>query len=160
MNNYIMINGVKLELTQEQVAALTAEPVKDDPFERRPNKKYFYIEFDGRVNRCTDEDSSDDDCYAAANYCRDEEKMEQRALHETLDRLLWRYSEQHGGDPEWDRKICHWYVYLDTRKRTWAAVFNYESKHSGNYFCSEEVAEAAIREVVEPFCEAHPEFVW
>lgn len=159
MDNYIMINGIRLELTQEQVAALTAEPVKGDPFERRPNEKYFYIEFDGMAKSCTDEDSSDDDCYAVANYCRDEEKMKQRALHETLDRLLWRYSEQHGGDPEWDGNNEHWSIFRGSDKAFWAYSWSF-NKHSGPFFCSEEVAEAAIHDVVEPFCEAHPEFVW
>ena len=159
--NYIMINGGKLELTPEQVAALTAEPVKDDPFERRIDREYCCICCDGKIERAIDEyDTLDNDCYAVANYCRDEEKMKQRALHETLDRLLWRYSEQHGGDPNWDRRNAHWNVCRSTKTGEWRADGWSIDKYSGPYFRSEAAAEAAIREVVEPFCAAHPEFVW
>lgn len=161
MENYIMISGKKLPLTPEQVAALTAELVKDDPFERRRNEEYYYIEYSGIATRCTDAYCSfDNDCYAVANYCRDEEKMKQRALHEILDRLLWRYSEQHGGDPEWDGHNMHWVIYRDNGAEVWRVECWSTDKYSGPHFCSGDVAEAAIRDVVEPFCAAHPEFVW
>ena len=160
MEKYIKVNGVKLELTPEQVAALTAGQVKDDLFERRYNAGYYYIDYGGNVESDTDEEGlTDDGCYDVGNYCRDEEKMKQRALHETLDRLLWRYSEQHGGDPEWDGKNGHWNIFREPdnqfRCDLWAS-----RKRGGPYFHSKEVAKAAIREVVEPFCKAHPEFVW
>lgn len=161
MGNYIMINGVKLELTPEQVAALTAEPVKDDPFERRRDAAFYYIDFDGTIGYAMHEyDDLYDNCYAVANYCRDEEKMRQRALHEILDRRLWRYSEQHGGDPEWDGQTAHWNIFRDVDTGEWETDYWYTCKQSGPYFCSKEVAEAAIHNVVEPFCADHPEFVW
>lgn len=127
MENYIVINGTKLELTPEQVAALTAasaEPEQRDPFERAIGKEYFFIDTDGSVSTCCDDgDIADDDTYAAGNYCQNEEMMRQRALHETLSRLLWRYSEQHGGDSEWDGaslRAAGWHYETTTAGGNWS----------------------------------------
>ena len=178
MENYIMRNGTKFELTEDQskIVAKIAEdlgyiapedhaetkPKKDDPFERKPNAVYYYIDINGEVEddwdiggHCIGESTFD-----VGNYCRDESRMKQRALHETLDRLLWRYSEQHGGDPEWDGANNHWYIWFNYGDGEFATSFTYTAKYSQPYFCSSEVAEAAIKEVVDPFCKAHPEFVW
>lgn len=161
MENYIMINGAKLELTPEQVAALTAETEKDDPFSLKEGELYYWIGDRGQVlTGYTWGDAVEERLCDAANYCRDETKTKQRALHEILDRLLWRYSEQHGGDPEWDGRNAHWSVYRDTEDGEWRSTDLRKNKNSGPHFCSQAIAEAAIHDVVEPFCEAHPEFVW
>ena len=86
MENYIVINGKKAELTEEQLKALG---IKIDLFELELCK-YFYIDFYGEVI----EDDSNFNYLASvskhkiANYCKDENIMKQRALHETLNRLL------------------------------------------------------------------------
>lgn len=161
MENYIMINGVKLELTPEQVAALTAETEKDDPFSLKEGELYYWIGDRGQVlTGYTLGDAVEERLCDAANYCRDETKTKQRALHEILDRLLYRYSEQHGGDPEWDGQTAHWNILRDVDTGEWETDYWYTCKQSGPYFCSKEVAEAAIHNVVDPFCADHPEFVW
>lgn len=163
MENYIKYNGVKLELTPEQVAALaaaSAEPERKDPFERKIGSAYYYVDGDETYYTSDCGGEYDAKYYNTANYCRDEEMMHQRALRETLSRLLWRYSEQHGGDPEWDGVNRHWYVYKDEYCGKWKAFCNTTLHCSNSYFCSEEVANSAIEDVVKPFCAANPEFVW
>ena len=88
--------------------------------------------------------------------------MEQRALHETLNRLLWRYSETHGGDSNpWP---CgeHWFIYCNTANGNEMMVSANDShkKQGTIYFKDRVIAKAAIEEVVKPFLAAHPEFVW
>lgn len=162
MKNYICINGKKTELTEEQMRQLGIEPEKKSPFnERSKGEKYHYIDGFGIVEWDTEQGTRYDDYrYAVANYCTDKSMMEQRAWHETLSRLLWRYSMEHGGDKiEWD----HYYSIVLNRDTEEVCV----SLNLGGgedigtvRFKEEEIADQAIKEIVEPFMEANPEFVW
>ena len=159
MENYIKIGETILGLTPEQVEKLKAEI--EAPGRRRNGEAYWYINTRGEAIQITECGSNPDRArYDAGNYFLDEESAKQQGLRETLDRLLWRYSEQHGGDPEWDGNNEHWYIFYGIKSDKWRADYDIEYKHDNPYFCSREVAEAAIKEVVEPFCKAHPGFVW
>lgn len=141
------------------------EPVEPDKnsFERiKYGDEYFFISAFGTVITCTEMDCGfDGSRFETANYCTDKSLMEQRALHETLNRLLWRYSEEHGGDNEWDMKgqNDHWYICGSPG----AFAVDYQNFHKriGNvYFAESGIAYDAIRDIVEPFMAEHPEFVW
>ena len=165
MENYIMLNGKKVPLTEEQVAALLggkeAECAKVDPFERKIGKSYFFIVNDGEVFKVDDfEYQSDEKRYNAGNYCADKEMMNQRAMHETLNRLLWRYSEQHGGDAEWDGNNQHFYIVIDDKEEPKFSNSVYCRNVSVIYFREMETAICAIDDVVKPFLAEHPDFVW
>lgn len=165
MENYIVINGKKTELTEEQLAALgiEIEIEKENPFE--PKDDYYYINSMNEVIRdyCSIGCLTSELRYNVGNYCTNKELMKQRALHETLNRLLWRYSMQHDGDEmDWSDKwqdkyrICYnvaedWY-YVDENQ--------FHKVEGAIYFISEEVAEDAIEKVVKPFIKQHPEFEW
>ena len=145
MKNYIMFTTkdgvpVKLELTPEQVALLaaaSAEPEHEDMFGRKIGSDYYCVTDRGEVVGKTDVgDRRDNGHHNTANYCRDKNKMVQRALHETLDRLLWRYSEQHGGDTEWDGTNRHWYIYKAAGCGTWNVLWNSTTHGPCQYFCS------------------------
>lgn len=165
-NSYIVINGKKAELTEEQLKALGIELPKASPFERVCNHandfySYYYIDDDGHVKETVDRGyvngvSTNDWHYRIGNYCTDREILYQRALHETLNRLLWRYSMTHR-DKFYNLHIC---VKYDEREEKWNIMhcisWNF---YPGNiYFDTEEIAQNAIKEVVEPFIAAHPDF--
>lgn len=165
--NKIIIDGKEYELSAELVekikAEVAAQEKAENPFARK-REDYHYIGSDGTVITTFDagNNRSDDGRYQAANYCRDMGLMEQRALHETLNRLLWRYSETHGGDSNpWPRGT-HWFIYGDTANGLEMKVSaNDAHKKQGTiYFKDGETVKAAIEEVVKPFMAAHPEFVW
>ena len=160
MENYLMLNGKRIDLTEEQVKTLTAEE-KKNPFERGEfEDRYFSIMSAGVVLSCVEEGLDlDDKRFAIANYCTDKAMMEQRALHETLNRLLWRYSEEHGGDGEWDMKRGHYYIGV-AYNNILPFGTSAEKTQGVVYFKYEEIAKAAIEEIVKPFMEQHPEFVW
>ena len=100
MDNYIVINGKKAELTEEQLRALGIEVSNAASFRRaEEGEDYWYIDSMGKVSRFAEEFSGfDTECYNVANYCTDKALIEQRALHEILNRLLWRFSMEHDGD--------------------------------------------------------------
>ena len=162
--NFLMINGKKLPLTEEQVAALLGgketECEKVDPFERMMLRRYFYIANNGEVlNDCDNMGITDGGRYNVGNYCSDKEMMNQRALHETLNRLLWRYSEQHGGDSEWNNENGHYCIAV--MDCTVQINFYVYRKMAGTvYFKDRDTAQAAIEDVVKPFLAEHPDFVW
>ena len=170
--NKIIIEGKEYELSAELVEKIKAEvalqeierKIADGPFARMRSDDYYFITAEGCVcTGCETGMIADDERYEAANYCRDKGLMEQRALHETLNRLLWRYSEEHGGDNPWDSQNiqAHYYIYLDTQNSVLYVSYNDVYHVEGVvYFKEEYIAENAITEVVKPFMEAHPEFVW
>lgn len=161
MDNYICINGKKAELTEEQLKKLGIESPKASPFERtEKGAKYFTIMQDGTVDWYYENiDEFNRGCFNAANYCIDESLMEQRALYETLNRRLWRYSMEHDGDKiDWDRDREKYYIFYNTGSKKWVAGSIYLSWDFTVFFYSLEIAKNAIKEVVIPFVEENPEF--
>lgn len=128
MTNYVMIDGKKFVLNAEQskdILRSVQNTGRSPSFIRaKKNKNYFYIDSRG----------------------------EQRALHESLSRLLWRFSESNDGRGPYSIGKDHAggnlhvvgssYDYLDAT------------------FVSTEVAQRAIDEVVDPFIKANPDFKW
>ena len=115
MKNYICVDGKKAELTPEQLKLLGIEVKEKSPFDRaEEDHSFFYIGSDGKVGKTRDVNGRhDDNCFDVANYCTDKAIMEQRALHETLNRLLWRYSMEHDGDKiDWSDKTKYKYKLL------------------------------------------------
>ena len=166
MENYICINGKKAELTEEQMKALGIElPKKPSPFDRvRENQSFYYIGSDGNVGVTREcYNGFDTSCYRYGNYCTDREIMKQRAFHETLNRLLWRYSMEHHGDAlDW-RIACKnkYYIYYSYQDNKFMINYANTYKDIGvAYFYNHEIAEAAIKEIIEPFMKAHPDFKW
>lgn len=168
--NKLIIDGVEYNLSDSLVAELKEEIAINDAvrrnrtvFDRSVGRKYFFMNMTGEIGTYTDVgDKTDDALYATANYCRSEEMMKQRALHETLNRLLWRYSEMHGGDAPWrrDGQVRHFFICVQDDSKImvdWA----YEYKTPGVvYFANEGAANGAIEDVVKPFIAEHPEFKW
>lgn len=153
MENYICINGKKAELTEEQMKALGLDLPKT-PFSRTKYEggTYFYISPDGSVVMEFDRHGTTSGRYFdAANYCTDKAIMKQRAMWETLSRLLWRFSEQNGG-----RGM---FGIADKGNSNFCAMIeNY--RYLDPTFKTADVANRAITEIVKPFMAEHPDFVW
>ena len=143
MENYIVINGKKAELTEEQLKKLGIE-VKDDPFEKvKRNEVFYYVSSSGQVHGQTEGyGTGSSSLFNAANYCRDRKIMEQRALHETLNRLLWRFSMQNGGNKiDWhNREQDKWAITFNCNFDTFHVVPMPNIKTPMPHFVSEEVA--------------------
>lgn len=161
MENYIVINGKKAELTEEQLRQLGIEVEKKTPFKRVPDgKSYYYIEYSGEVRSDTDyRVESDDKCYAAANYCTDPNLMQQRAWHETLSRLLWRYSMEHKAERQGNRV---WGIRYFRATQTFGPLWDFDTcTYMGEIlFDTKKIAQNAIDEIVKPFLAEHPDFKW
>ena len=158
MKNYICINGKKAELTKEQLKALGIELPNASPFERvEKGDKYYIIDGSGHVFQAYEfKDSQDDRAFNNGNYCTDKSIMEQRALHETLNRLLWRYSMEHKAE---NHTPCE--IFYDCEIKKWISCYlNRKCNYLSPRFDSKEIAENAIEEIAKPFMESHPNFKW
>lgn len=169
MDNYIVINGKKAELTEEQLKQLgiSVEVKKEIPFTRYPDKQYWSINAMNVITVQHDcNDNFDNATYEVANYFNDYEFAEQVALHQLLYRKLLKYAyENDAADCDWtDPDSSKYFVTkntYDNNNNKFCVNWNHILKHSCViYFNSAKVAEQAIEDVVKPFMEEHPDFVW
>ena len=163
MENYLMLDGKKYELSFDLIDALRGGTLEEEsPFSRESGDIYFAMNGMGEVIESVDYGTGlDNSRFAVANYCRDEALMEQRLLHETLDRLLWRYSAEHGLASGWDHSRFNYRIYRRMDNGEFALDCNDTYKSQGAvYFCDEATARSAIEEVVKPFMAEHPDFIW
>lgn len=165
--NYIVINGKKIELTEEQLRQLGIEPGKKrkNPFEIvERGENYFFVNKYGDINNSVQCDDAEDDCVLhGANYFNDESFAMQVALHHLLYRKLLKFSYDNEQDDTqvWDEiNVAHYFIVYNY----FTGKFSVDATcgHKGNavYFSSEEGAKRAIKEVVDPFMKEHPDFVW
>ena len=165
MENYIVINGRKAELTEEQLKALGIEVKKESPFDRvNEGDQFYYITYSGKVISTGEVNANSDNVsHKVANYCTDKDLLQQQAYRETLNRLLWRYSMEHDGDKiDWNNSEYKKYsIYYDNRHKEFDTTYFNTIKYLGVvYFHTRETAENAIEEIVKPFMEEHPDFKW
>lgn len=166
MENYIVINGKKAELTEEQLKQLGIEVKvkKETLFTRHSNELYWSINAMGGVTGQHEYNADFDNAlYDNVNYFNDYKFAEQVALHQLLYRKLLKYAwDNNAKDHEWDEVGVnpHYYIYFDSAKGHFIVGENHYCHSQNIYFSSEKVAKQAIEDVIEPFTEEHPEFIW
>lgn len=161
--NYIVINGKKMDLTEEQLKQLGIE-VRKNPFERVKNGKTYWC-IDENNDLCDYQeqaDFTDTSLYDAVNYFNDDAFAKQVALHQLLYRKLLKfaYEDECEDTAEWDGSNKHWAVRYDYACGTFTTYCQNAYGAQEVYFSSEEGAKRAIKEVVVPFMKEYPEFVW
>lgn len=140
-----------------------SEKPKESPFDIKVGEKYYTIFGNGKVDSYSlRNDTLDKELFDVANACKDIALMEQRALHEMLDRLLWRASIEAGeSDNPWDYSNPHYYIYYNIGTGKFAIDYCIPCSIQGVcYFPTEEAAQDAIDNIVRPFMAEHPDFVW
>ena len=161
MDSYIVINGKKTELTEEQLKQLGIEIKKETPFERKEGKVYYAITEDGTVMGFKEDGSNcDEKFHKIANYCRNKDIIYQRALHEILNRLLWRLACENGElENEWNGVNYHFEVFFDENEQEFKTQYKMATHTFGPFFPTKDVAEKAIG-IIRRFMEEHPGFIW
>ena len=167
MDNYICIDGVKVLLNDSQISEMRmilekTKTKKNSPFERQKyGDDYYFINSIGEVgSSCDFTYDYDLTRYNNANYCTDEELLDQRALEEILARRLWRYSMEHGGDKiDWSDGQSKYAIYYDTGIGSFYITSNVCCQITSTaYFVDRETTMNAIKEVIEPFMKEYPDF--
>lgn len=161
MNNYAMINGKRIELTDEQVKIL--EIKRKNPFERvTKGNVYYKITGYGNVDDSREDgDSTDQALYDEVNYFNNDSVAQQVALHQLLYRKLLKFSYDNDcEDEEWNGTNDHWLIVYYQLNDDFVISNVQCIKDYTVYFSTEEGASRAINEVIRPFMKEHPEFVW
>lgn len=161
-DNYAVINGKRIELTDEQVKALGIE--RKNPFERvTKGNVYYNINGNGNVGVYREAgDSMDQDLYDGANYFTDESAAQQVSLHQLLYRKLLKFAYDNEVEDtlEWDGRNAHFVIRYDKERNEFAIDWHKIYKTQEVYFSSAYGAKRAIEEVIKPFMKEHPDFVW
>lgn len=161
-DNYIVINGKRTELTDEQLKALGIE-VRKNPFERvEPGDDYYYVSSNNDVGVYTDSsEGMDNRLYAVSNYFNEKKFANQVALHQLLYRKLLKFSYDNDcEDKEWNGTNDHWLILYYPLNDDFVIANVQCVKEYTVYFSTEEGASRAISEVIRPFMKEHPDFVW
>ena len=159
--NYAVINGKRIELTDEQVKAFGVK--RKNPFERvAKSEKYCYIDGLDEVHCFSDDRGQcDNESFECSNYFNDEDFAKQVALHQLLYRKLLKFAyDNECADVEWNGSNDHWCIYYDPDGLKYCVAGFGSHKFDGVWFSSEDAAKHAIKDVVEPFMKKHPDFVW
>ena len=152
-NNYLVINGKRVDLTEEQIKQLGIENNKENPFIRYKNKNIYAVNSCGRINELQDDGSAFiNQLYISGNYCTDKQLLKEKSKEEILNRLLWRFSIENGGN----EINCHtgkkYYIYKDGKSGGWGVDWSADIYSFGVvYFISREIAEEAFNTIVKPF---------
>lgn len=162
----LTIDGKEIQLTDEQLKMLGIMPgkKKENPFERVVDDEiYYFVNYFGDVDWHSEaNDREDGALFNVANYFNDEQFAEQVALHQLLyhQLLKFAYDNECEDTAEWDGRNYHWCIYYNPDDLKYCVAGFVSHKFDGVWFSSEDAAKRAIKEVVEPFMEEHPEFVW
>lgn len=155
---------IEVELSKEELQKLLGEKTDRSPFARRENgEKYYLIDTYGDVLRESEGFAFDGGTLRAiANYCADENLIQQQAYREILNRLLWRWQHENDEAIDWnDKEREKIYICCSFLDHKFFKDRHYHGKSQGTvYFSAEETADQAIKEVVMPFMKEHPDFVW
>ena len=167
MDNYICIDGVKVLLNDSQISEMRLilekkETKKNSPFERQKyGDEYYFINSIGEVvSSCDFTYDYDLTRHNNANYCTDEELLDQRALEEILARRLWRYSMEHDGDKiDWSSNKSKYVIYYNAENGLFYTTNNVISQAiNTTYFIDRKTAVDAIEMVIKPFMKEYPSF--
>ena len=161
-DNYAVINGRRIKLTDEQVKTLRIE--RKNPFDRvdGDDRHYYTIVGWDVLRRADINDITDRGLYNAINYFNDKTFAKQVSLHQLLYRKLLKFSYDNGCEDTagWDGNNSHWAIRYNDNLNKFDSYCQNGYKARDVYFSSEEGADRAIHEVVEPFVKEHSEFVW
>ena len=164
MDNYIVINGKKAELTEEQLEKLGIEVKKkrNNPFSSKLKyeEKYFIIDEQG-VKTFFYVPIIGEYLLNNGNCFNDKDFANQVYLHELLNRKLLKYAydNEWEDNQKWNGVIKHYYIVYNESYKNFEVASSYFKTLNTVYFPSICTAKDAIEDVIKPFMEEHKDFV-
>lgn len=164
--NYIVINGKRVEFTEEQLKQLgiEIEPVKEERWRAENCEGYWYVSDCGKVNLVNEcEMDSDNYRYNSYNYFKTKEAAEKYArVLDTELRLRgfaeMRNVEMHNANTDSTEK---WYIEYDCRANELRILWTYYRIFGRSvYFTSRDIVERAIAEIGEDKIKEYFTYEW
>lgn len=145
--NYIVINGKKAELTEEQLKQLGIKVGKNKRGRVKVGDMFFFADRDNCIDSCFDTRSAFSDyCYDTHNYFKTKEEAQEYAEVLEIKRQLMKFADEHNEKIDWDKlNESRYYLYL-TRPTDGIIIGNtYRGKIPEIiYFSSTDIAQKAI----------------
>lgn len=166
MENYIVINGKKAELTKEQLKALGIEVEKKHEMSRNENGIYYTISLLNTVREKKDDGVNlNNHIYNRCNYFTDKNFAQQEAYHRELNGLMMRFALDNDDlirNEDWsNHNLEKWAIYFYHGNSSLNVDSVLEIQTQGViYFKTKTVAQKCIEEVIKPFMDKHPDFKW
>ena len=138
-----------------------SEKLNKNPFDRvNTNEQYYMINSNDEIHIKLERDwIHNNNLYECSNYFNDKDFAKQVMLHQRLFRKLLKFKlEREAADK------CFGYCFFvnldDTEMLYVDETFISNRNCNGVHFNERSTAELALKEVVEPFLEEHPDFIW
>lgn len=149
--NYIVINGKKAELTEEQLRQLGIEVSKDKRWRAEERNVFFFVNNGDVESRVDNRFALSSFCYDTHNYFQTKEEAQEYAEVLEIKRQLMKFADEHNGSIDWDdERIEKHILYYDINKKSIRIGASYRFKSpEAIYFPSETIAEQAIEAVGE-----------
>ena len=144
--NYIVINGKKAELTEEQLKQLGIEIGKDKRRRAEENAVYYFTTDTGKVGVGREYLMDVDNIrYDTHNYFKTKEEAEEYAEVLEIKRQLMKFADEHNGEIDWkDSQTLKWHLCCDELTETIMISYTHYKKAETIYFSSRELARQAI----------------
>lgn len=142
--NYIVINGKKAELTEEQLQQLGIEVGKDKRERVKVGDVFFFVDGKGRIDsRFDNRFAFSSYCYDTHNYFKTKEEAEKYAEVLEIKRQLMKFADEHNGADSSQRK---WFITYHTNSLDGIALSSSANTRNAEtiYFSSKEIAKQAI----------------
>lgn len=142
--NYIVINGKKAELTEEQLQQLGIEVGKDKRERVKVGDVFFFVDSRGRIDsRFDNRFALSSYCYDTHNYFKTKEEAEEYAEVLEIKRQLMKFADEHNGADNSQRK---WFITYHTNSLDGIALSSSANTRNAEtiYFSSKEIAKQAI----------------
>lgn len=149
------------ELAQTEEELAKTEGYHETPFDRVSfDKAYYSINVANGVCKTIEKETRHDNAlYECCNYFNDASFGEQIALHQLLYRKLLKFKLQ-DDTCDVNSESC-FFIRTNSSNLPFVDVLLSSYKNfNGVYFSSRLVAERALFQVVIPFLEEHPDFIW
>lgn len=149
--NYIVINGKKAELTEEQLKQLGIEVGKPKRWRGEYKDEYWYVSTNGVIASDREDNLKQDNFrYDTHNYFQTSKEAREYADVLEIKRQLMKFADEHNDKIDWkDSQTPKWHLSCDAPIET--IVFNYTHHKAPEriYFSSKKIAEQAIDTIGE-----------
>lgn len=145
--NYIVINGKKAELTEEQLKQLGIEVGKDKRERVKVGDVFFFVDGKGRIDsRFDNRFAISSYCYDTHNYFKTKEEAEEYANVLETKRQLMKFADEHNGKINWkDSQTLKYHLYSGEPSAIIMVGHTYNTRFPDTvYFSSKEIAKQAI----------------
>lgn len=101
--NYIVINGKKAELTEEQLKQLGIEVGKNKRERVKVGDVFFFVDRSNCIDSCVDSRAARSNyCYDTHNYFKTKEEAEEYAEVLEIKRQLMKFADEHNDKIDWE----------------------------------------------------------